>query len=549
MRRLRIIIPQQPFPNVFSGLAMPPLGPLYIASAVRAAGGWEVEVIDENNWTGRGDHRALQARRPADVVGFYGGMTSSVPRLYKLAQLYRDMGVFTIAGGGHVDYLYAEALANGVDVVVNGEGEETTPELMAAWEKGEGLQNVNGISFVCDTGEATVTPRRAAISDFSRVARPDFSMIVEKKRSYRWIPVSHIRGCPYHCEFCSVSRMLGNTHGHTVEQTANYLESLVRAGHREFFFVDDNFVNNRDETIKLLKKIQETAARNKTELKLNVQLRVDASRDEELMREMKQAGVEMVALGIESPLQEDLKVMKKGQSAEQMKRDIAAFRRFGFYIHGMFIFGYPSADGAPSPSVPLWLQARAFLDFIRKTGIDTIQVLKAVPIPGTKLFERLNKQNRILPLKLLGWEYYDGNFLTFLPDNGAFAQVHDGAVWIMRRFYSGANLLRLALLALFGPVLMAAGLVRKWVCLLRRRLAETGRATRRRMLTPRELWEVARESASASYRDFARSLRNALFRSAGYFIVCKWSLQTRRSRFMALLRRFRLRPPDTSEIR
>jgi radical SAM superfamily enzyme YgiQ (UPF0313 family) len=374
-------------------------------------------------------------------------------------------------------------------------------------------------------------------------------MIIETKRSYRWIPVSHIRGCPYHCEFCSVRRLLGGAHGHTVEQTAKYIESLIRAGHRRFFFVDDNFAGDRDETIELLRSIQEIAARNRAELRLNVQLRTDASRDEALMREMKRAGVEMVALGLESPLQEDLKVMKKGLNVEQMKRDLAAYQRFGFYIHGMFIFGYPSADGAPPPSVPLWMQARVFLDFIRKTGIDTVQVLKAVPVPGTKLFERLKKQNRILPLKLLGWEYYDGNFLTFLPDNGAFAQVHDGAVWIMRKFYGAANLLRLALLTLFGPVLMVAGSLRNWVYLLRRRLAATGRVTRRRMLTPRELWQVTQESAGVSYRDFARSFRNALMRSAGYFIVCKWSLQTRRSRFMALLRRFRLRPPDTSEIR
>jgi radical SAM superfamily enzyme YgiQ (UPF0313 family) len=538
LRRLRIIIPRQPFPNVFSGVAMPPLGPLYVASSVRAAGGWEVEVIDENNWLRSGDHRRLQEIRPADVVGFYGGMTSSVPRLYELAQQYRDMGVFTIAGGGHVDYLHPEALANGVGVVVNGEAEETTPELLTAWERGEDLRGIDGISFLDNDGEIVVTPRRVPITDFSQVARPDFSMIIEQRRPYRWIPVSHLRGCPYHCEFCSVHRLLGDTHGHTVDQTAEYLESLVGQKHREFFFVDDNFVGNRDETIELLQRIQAIAVRNRTELKLNVQLRAEVARDEELMREMRKAGVQLVALGLESPLEEDLKVMKKGQSAEQMKQDLAAFRRFGFYIHGMFIFGYPSPPGAPPPSVPLWMQARVFLDFIRKTGIDTIQVLKAVPIPGSKLFERLRDRGRILPLNEVGWEYYDGNFLTYVPEDSNFAEVHEGAVWIMRKFYSAANLLRLSYLLSCAPVLVAISTVRSWIEQARRqRLVELAVATRPHPL--RRLGLTIVEGMREGCADFARSVRNASMRSAGYFIVRRWLYQMRSGKFAQVLRQMR----------
>jgi len=549
LNRLRIIIPQQPFANVFTRVMMPPLGPLYVASAVRKAGGWEVEVIDENNWVGRGDHRALQARRPADVVGFYGGMTSAVPRLYRIARQYREIGIFTIAGGGHVDCLQEEALTSGVDVVVNGEGELSTPELLSAWERGGDFSKVNGISFLDGDGKLVITPRRPPIADFSSIPQPDFSMVVERRRPMHFLPIAHMRGCPYHCEFCSVNRLLGDTHGHSVRETMEHLEDLVGQGYRSFFFVDDNFAGDRERTIELCTRIQELAARNRAHLKLIVQLRADAARDEELMRAMRDAGVEMVALGLESPLPEDLRSMKKGQTVEGMKRDLATFRRFGFYIHGMFIFGYPQRPGIAPPQVPLWMQARIFLDFIRKTGIDTVQVFKAVPVPGTKLFERLQAQNRILPLKLLGWEYYDGNFLTYLPDNGSFAQVHDGAVWIMRKFYSAANLLRLALLALFGPLVMGTNSVRNWFMLLRQRLAENGRRKRNRSLTPRELWQVARESVNCGYRDFARSFRNALFRSGGYFLICKWSLQTRHSRFMALLRRFRMHPPGTSETR
>jgi len=526
---------------VFTRLVMPPVGPLYVAAAVRARGGWDVEVIDENNWTGRGDHRALQARRPADVVGFYGGLTSTVPRLYQVARQYKEMGVFTIAGGGHVDSLPEEALASGVDLVVHAEGEESTPELLEAWEREAGFEETLGVSFLTADGEMATTPRRPPITDFTEIARPDFAMIVERRRPIQRVPVAHLRGCPYHCEFCSVNRLLGPTHGHTIEQTVDYLETFVKQGYRWFFFVDDNFVNERAHTLELCRRIEEMAARHRAELKLVVQLRAEVARDEEMMSAMGDAGVEMVALGLESPLPEDLKSMKKGQTVEQMRQDLATFRRYGFYIHGMFIFAYPTRPGMPAPQLPLWMQARVFLDFIRKTGIDTIQVLKAVPVPGSKLFERLREQGRILPLKDVGWEHYDGNFLTYLPDDGSFDQVHEGAVWIMRKFYGGANLLRLGLVVLLAPFLMAVNSVRNWARLLKERGSRGKPFRTRRRLAAGGWRQLVRQGMRDGYADCNRTLRSAALRSAGYFIVRKWLAQTRNSRFAEVLRR--ISPP------
>lgn len=547
MRRFRVIIPGQPFPNVFTRLVMPPVGPLYVASAVQACEGWEVEVIDENNWTGGGDHQALQARRPADAVGFYGGLTSAIPRLYQVAKQYREMGVFTIAGGGHVDSLPEEALANGIDVVVHGEGEESTPQLMEAWERGVSFDDILGLSFLSGDGQLVTTPRRPPIMDFSNIARPDLSMIVERRRPIQRLPIAHMRGCPYHCEFCSVNRLLGPTHGHTIEQTVSYLEHFVKQGYRWFFFVDDNFVTEREHTLALCHGIQEMAGRYRADLNLVVQLRADVARDEEIMVAMRAAGVEMVALGLESPLPEDLKSMKKGQTTEDMRLDLAAFRRFGFYIHGMFIFAYPPRPGVPAPEIPLWMQARVFLDFVRKTGIDTIQVLKAVPVPGTKLFDRLREQDRILPLKDVGWEHYDGNFLTYLPEDHEFAQVHEGAVWIMRKFYGRANLVRLALLAVFAPAVMAANSVRDWFRLLRERRARSRAEKVQHRLAPAEWWQLVRQGMRDGYADFNRTLRSAALRSAGYFIVRRWLAETRHSRFAEVLKK--LSPPRPGRSR
>jgi radical SAM superfamily enzyme YgiQ (UPF0313 family) len=119
--------------------------------------GWDVEVIDENNYqrsgprddSGRPDHEVLQKLRPADVVGFYGGLSSTIPRLYELARFYRERGIPTIAGGQHfIEENIAEALHNGVDVVVIGEAEETIQELLRALEGKRAWGDIAGIAYL-----------------------------------------------------------------------------------------------------------------------------------------------------------------------------------------------------------------------------------------------------------------------------------------------------------------------------------------------------------------------------------------------------------------
>src|SRR3972149_10964088 len=109
--RLRIVIPAYPAFNIYSHIAKKTtaLGPVCVASAVNKMEKWDVEVIDENNLgrfgpradSGGADHEFLQKQRPADVVGLYGGLTSTIPRLCKIARFYKDKGVCVIAGGQH----------------------------------------------------------------------------------------------------------------------------------------------------------------------------------------------------------------------------------------------------------------------------------------------------------------------------------------------------------------------------------------------------------------------------------------------------------------
>ena len=126
-----MIDPAFPAFNIYSRIASATtaLGPLAVATVVDRMEGWDAEVIDENNYrrlgpraeSGLPDHRTLQAIRPADVVGLYGGLSSTIPRLFDIARFYRELGVLTVAGGQHfAGANIDEALRRGIDYVVIG---------------------------------------------------------------------------------------------------------------------------------------------------------------------------------------------------------------------------------------------------------------------------------------------------------------------------------------------------------------------------------------------------------------------------------------------
>ncbi|MEI6971157.1 MAG: radical SAM protein, partial [bacterium] len=416
------------------------LGPVCVATAAKTADRWDVEVIDENNYkrygprTGEGltDHRTLQKMRPADVVGLYGGLTSTVPRLYEIAKEYKAMGVTTVAGGQHFagDNI-AEALSSGVDIVVIGEGEEVIKELLALIAAGGDKSAVPGIAFLKD-GNVVVTSARAPITDFDSAPLPDFSLVRYAK--IKVYPINWVRGCGMNCEFCTVK---GKPRPATPERVFRQITDLVEKHHaRRFFLVDDLFGQFRSEAISLCKLLAEYQDAVGIRLEITVQIRLDKAKDTELLTAMRRAGIATVCIGFESPIEEQLKAMEKHLRPEDMVALARIYSKAGFFVHGMFIFGYPLAPGVEF-RMPLDEQVKRFKKFIKQARLDTVQVLLPVPFAGTELTERLRKENRLFPLDVIGWEYYDGNFPVFEPDQpNTPEQLHVAGKKIMGRFYS-----------------------------------------------------------------------------------------------------------------
>jgi radical SAM superfamily enzyme YgiQ (UPF0313 family) len=506
--RLRIIIPAYPAFNIYSHIAKrtTALGPICVASAVNEMERWDVEVIDENNLrrygpkstSGGADHEFLQSLRPADVVGFYGGLTSTIPRLYEIASLYRDKGIVTIAGGQHfVEDNIAEALNSCIDYVVIGEGEETIKELLRAIEGKQDVSEIKGIVYL-NNGKVIYTPKRAPVTDFNKLPLPDFSLVRYAK--IKIYPVERIRGCGMDCEFCTVK---GKPRYAPPERLLEQISFLLETQDaRHFFVVDDLFGQQQDETIRFCNMLRDYQKNIGTRLDLAVQIRLDKAKEPELLSAMRQAGISTVAIGFESPIAEELNAMNKHLRPEDMISLTKIFHKFGFLVHGMFIFGYPLKEGV-NFKMSARERIKRFKDFIRKAKIDTIQILLPGPLPGTELRRRLLMQNRLYPLQDVGWEYYDGNFPLFEPDEPMTAEeMQDSIRKIMGKFYQFKYMFMLGLHIFSFPALV-----------------------------------FFLHNIKLGWRKWYRPWRNDLVRFGGWIIMKRWASEFKKDMFLERLQK------------
>jgi len=396
------------------------LGPVCVGSAVNEMEGWDVEIIDENNLrlygpgcdTKGADHEFLQQLRPADVIGLYGGLTSTIPRLYEIAKFYKNKGAITIAGGQHfTKENIKEALSSGVDYIVIGEGEEAIKELLRALSNKGDVSTIRGLAYIKD-GEVVYTPKREPITDFDKLPLPDYSLV--RYARIQVYQVERIRGCGMDCEFCTVK---GKPRYASPERLLERISFLLETKDaRKFFIVDDLFGQQRDETIRFCNMLRDYQKAIGRRLDLGVQIRLDKAKDPELLTAMREAGINFIAIGFESPIEEELKAMNKRLKPEDMLNLTKIYRKFGFLVHGMFIFGYPMREGSAF-SMGANERVKRFRTFVTEARLDTFQVILPIPLPGTELRKRLERERRIYPRKDLGWKYYDGNFLLFEPDN------------------------------------------------------------------------------------------------------------------------------------
>jgi len=362
---------------------------------------------------------------------------------------------------------------------------------------GQEVSGVKGIAYL--KGNAvTVTAPREPITDFDSLPHPNFSLV--RYANIKLYPVGRIRGCGMDCEFCTVK---GKARCASPERLLEDIRFLLETHDaRHFFIVDDLFGQYRDETIRfcgMLRDYQKSVGRR---LDISVQIRLDKAKDPQLLSSMRQAGINTVAIGFESPIEEELVAMRKKIKPQDMIDLACAYHRFGFLVHGMFIFGYPLLQGA-ALKMSVGDRIKIYKNFIKKAKIDTIQVLLPVPLPGTELRHRLEEQHRIYSTEDIGWEYYDGNFPTFEPDSPLTAdELQNSMRKIMSRFYEFKYMFMVGLNVFSFPALI-----------------------------------FFLHNIRAGWRRWYRSWRNTLIRFGGWIVMKGWTKEFKKSAFLEKLKK------------
>jgi len=377
--------------------------------------GWEVDIIYEEQ-----KDIPWDKINSVEIAGI-STITSTAPRAYAIADRIRSMGIPVIMGGPHVTFMPDEALEH-ADYIIRGEGEKALMAFIDAWEKDKDFSEVQNLSF--RQNEKTIhNPMHEAINDLDKIPFPDFSdFFIHGKEiaGHKIIPIQTSRGCPYDCEFCSVTAMFGRKYRY--RSTENIIQELRQYNHRKnvIFFYDDHFTANRKRTKALL----ESMIKEKFKFKWSTQVRADLARDTEMVKLMKKAGCHTLYIGLESVNPRSLSEMNKKQTVEDVLHAVKIIRQNRIHIHGMFVYGFDEDD---------WATVKKTVRFAKRSGLSSTQFLILTPLPGSRFFYKMINQERIL---FKDWALYDAHHVVFQPAKFSLFGLQKAQIFSHKKFYS-----------------------------------------------------------------------------------------------------------------
>lgn len=321
--------------------------------------GWNVRIWDEN-------FRPFRFRE-ADLVGITA-FTSTCNRAYEIAGLYREKGIPVVMGGIHASSMPDEA-KRFVDSVVIGEAENIWPQVLEDFENG------------------SLKPLyRSGFCNMNKIPVPRHDLF---HPGYYFASIQTSRGCPMNCDFCSVPAF--NGFQYRFRDTENILEEIGSVNKNLLYFVDDNIIGHNTQAHDHAMNLFEGMIRKGLKKEWFAQASLNIAAKDDILKAAAKSGCRLLLIGIEAENEAGLKATNKKINlkigVDQYRAAFRKIHRHGIGVLGAFIFGLDS-------DTPADIGKRA--RYINRSSVDVVQASVLTPLPGTRSFERIAKEKRLV---------------------------------------------------------------------------------------------------------------------------------------------------------
>ncbi|MFA5102251.1 MAG: radical SAM protein [Candidatus Thermoplasmatota archaeon] len=360
-----------------------------------------VNIVNEN-------YENIDFDEPADLVGITS-YTMTAPRVYEIADEFRRRGKKVVLGGYHPTAMPQEAIQH-ADSVVLGEAELTWPEVLHDAERGR-LKQFYGPN-----------------PDFDMAAIPPIRRDLIRQNPMIGA-VQSTRGCPNQCEFCAIASFCK----HAVKQrpVKNVVEEIKQMPNRIFVIHDPSLTVNPAYSRELFKElIRQKVHKGWVS---NGNSNVLGKIDDEFLNLAKKSGCVEWFVGFESVSQASLNGIKKTvNKVEDFKKTIKRLHNHGMAVQGGIIFGFDQ----DTPDI-----FDLTLEKMYEWELDVVEINILTPFPGTPLYDRLEKEGRIISRD---WTRYNQVDVVFKPKQMTEKELFEGSRKVAKQYYSVPNVLKRA---------------------------------------------------------------------------------------------------------